>query len=191
MSHTIYHTRALILKTKNMRESNKLVYLYTERFGFIYASIQSVRELKSKMRYHLHLYSIVEIDLVSGRNIWRITGLNEIRSSFCFVNTKWYGLVSLFSDTLIRLCTGEERNEQLWNEIILFFNEIKEGDNNLLHEYEIIIMIRTLFTLGYWEEEDITLEVKGPYSENILNHVKKHKLKYIIKINDSFNDSQL
>ncbi len=191
MSHAIYQTKAFILKTKNMRESNMLVYLYTERFGLIYANAQSIRELKSKMRYHMNKYSFVDIDLVLGRNIWRITGINEIKSSFSLSNTIWYRLVSLMSDVLLRLCTGEEKNEQLWHEISLFLDEPNKGKNTDSDEYEIIIMIRILSALGYWNEEDIILSSKDPYIDGIINHVKDNRVFYIDKINNSLYESQL
>lgn len=189
MSHAIYQTQALILKTKNMRESNKLIYLYTEKFGLIYASMQSVRELRSKMRYHVHPYSLVEVDLVSGRNIWRVTGVHELKSSFNIVGTPWYGLVSLVSDTLIRLCAGEEENKLLWNEIILFLGNFEFEDK--LIEYEIIIMVRILYVLGYWSEVGVILKSENPYNNNVFFYINENKTKYIKQINESLYDSQL
>jgi len=35
MSHAIYQTKAVILSSKNMRESNKLLVFLTEKFGLI------------------------------------------------------------------------------------------------------------------------------------------------------------
>ncbi len=191
MSHAIYQTPAFILKTKNMRESNKLVFLYTQKFGLLYASMQSVRKLQSKMRYHVHPYSLVDVDLVSGRNIWRITGIHENISSFLFAETPWYRLLSLVSETLLRLCRGEEKNELLWNEIVIFFENIKDEYEIFIMEYEYIIMIRILYTLGYWNDEDIILKTKNPYQKNFFKYVHEHKIEYIKKINQSLHDSQL
>ena len=190
MSHAIYQTQALILKTKNMRESNKLVYLYTQKFGLIYASMQSLRELKSKMRYHVHPYSLVDVDLVSGRNIWRITGIHEKESAFDLVDTPWYRLVSLVSDTLIRLCVGEEQNQILWENVALFLDNLK-GNEEHKNEYEIIMMVRILHALGYWNEDDAFLIEANPYRDEIFSQVRKNSMEYITKINNSLHDSQL
>lgn len=191
MSHAIYQTPALILKTKNTRESNKLVYLYTKKFGLIYANMQSLREMKSKMRYHLHPYSLVDVDLVSGRSIWRITGIHEKESAFNLVKTPWYRLVSLISDTLVRLCTGEEENELLWRDIILFFENLNVKNEKFMEEYEIIMMVRVLHALGYWNSDDLILKEENPYLEVFFKHVKENQKKYIKKINESFINSQL
>ncbi len=191
MSHAIYQTPALILKTKNTRESNKLVYLYTKKFGLVYANMQSLRELKSKMRFHIHPYSLVDVDLVSGKSIWRITGVHEKITSFDLVGTPWYRIVSLVSDNLIRLCTGEEQNEVLWNNIMLFLENITPENEKNIREFEIITMVRILQSLGYWNSDDVVLQTDNPYQIDIFNHVKKNKILYIKKINQSLNDSQL
>jgi len=191
MSHAVYQTPALILKTKNTRESNKLVYLYTEKFGLIYATLQSVREIKSKMRYHMQAYSLVDIDLVSGKSIWRITGVHEKISSFTYVETPWYPLISIISETLIRLCIGEEENEKLWSEINLFFQNLNTENEFYIKEYEIIVMVRFLYSLGYWDEIDMLIQTDEPYSREIFDYVKANNLRYIKKINQSLYDSQL
>jgi len=191
MSHAIYQTPALILKTKNTRESNKLVYLYTQKFGLIYANMQSLRDLKSKMRYHMHPYSLVDVDLVSGKNIWRITGIHEKISSFEIVHSPWYRLIALVSDVFIRLCRGEEENEILWDNIVLLFDNFIKKNEVYIKEYESIIMVRILHALGYWNSEDKILQVKNPYQEEIFQYIKDNHILYIKKINQSLYDSQL
>ena len=191
MSHAIYQTPALILKTKNMRESNKLVFLYTKKFGLIYASMQSVRKLQSKMRYHIHPYSLVDVDLVSGRNIWRITGVHEKISAFDLIETPWYRITSLISGTLLRLCVGEEKNDMLWNSIMMFFENFNDKNSHYVSEYEVVIMVRMLHSLGYWNSNDIILQQENLYQKNIFEHIKKQRIYYIKQINASLYDSQL
>lgn len=191
MSHAIYQTPALILKTKNTHESNKLVYLYTQKFGLVYASMQSLRELRSKMRYHIHPYSLVDVDLVSGKNIWRITGVHENRSSFELVDSPWYRLVSLVSDMITRLCIGEEVNEHLWNDLALFFDNLKKENEDYLDAYEIIIIVRILDSLGYWDTRGIILESKNPYNHRVFEYINFHYNHYIQKINEALHSSQL
>jgi DNA repair protein RecO (recombination protein O) len=191
MSHAIYQTSALILKTSNTKESDKFIYLYTEKFGLIYATMQSLRELKSKMRYHIHPYSLVEVDLVSGKHIWRVTGVHEKISAFKFIETPWYSLISIISETLVRLCAGEEQNESLWNDIDLFFNNLSLENEVHIKEYEIITMVRILYSLGYWDDIDELLKLKNPYTAETFLKVRKKNLSYIKKINQSLYDSQL
>src|SRR5690606_33112169 len=94
MSHAIYQTPALILKTKNMREANKLIILYTRQFGLLFVSSQSIRVLSSKMRFHTSSLSLVDVDLVEGRDIWKLTGIHENISALTLAGTSWYDLSS-------------------------------------------------------------------------------------------------
>ena len=134
MSHAIYQTSAIILRTKNMRESNKILTLYTQRFGLIYATLQSVRKETSKMKFHTQLYSLVVVDVVRGRDIWRITGIHEKYSSFSFLESPWYVLIDRIGSTTLRLCRGEEPEPQLWNDYELLYQYVAEGN-----EYESVI----------------------------------------------------
>jgi recombinational DNA repair protein (RecF pathway) len=191
MSHAIHHTQALIVKTKNISESNKLVYLYTEKFGLIYASMQSLRELRSKMRYHIHAYSLVDVDVVQGKSIWRITGVHEIVSGFSVVNTPWYRLQSLVCDMIQRLCAGEEQNQALWNDVVLLFKKIEDEQHHYHDMYEYIIIVRILYHLGYWSEYDIVINTENPYTHDIIQHVEQKKVEYIQNINTALAESQL
>lgn len=191
MSHAVYQTPALILKTKNMRESNKLVYLYTKKFGLIYASMQSLRDLRSKMRYHIHPHALVDVDVVQGRNIWRITGVHEHQSAFQKLDTPWYRLQSLVCDMVHRLCIDEDTNESLWNDIHMLYDYMYHHDALYHDVYEYIIMVRILYHLGYWSTHDTVVEVDNPYVPHIVEHVAQHKAEYIKKINEALHDSQL
>lgn len=193
MSHAVYQTKAFIIKIKNMRESNKLVYLYTEKFGLLYASMQSVREMRSKMKTHVQCFSVVDVDIIAGRSIWRIVGIHEDYSSFCLVGTPWYRLVSLVSDMILRLCVGEEQNEKLWFVVDTMFQNFSLEHISHVHEYEILTMSALLNSLGYWQSGQLIL----PYNKSLLYHqdnflyIKKNKINFIKKINQSLIDSQL
>ncbi len=191
MSHAIYQTKALVLKTENSKESNKVVYLYTEKFGLVVAHMQSLRELRSKMRYHVHPLSLVVVDLVSGKNIWHITGVHEEKSSFVFAGTPWFRLLSLFSETLLRLCGPEEENKTLWYALEHLFQYIEtSAEVNPFSEIEIVFLVESLAALGYWDEHDkfFSFEI---YSKELFQYIQKYKKMYIKKINEALISSQL
>jgi len=194
MSHAIYQTRALVLKTKNMRESNKLITLYTKRFGLIYAAVQSVRKLESKMRFHVHTLSIVDIDLVEGRDIWRITGIHEYHPSHGFAGTSWYELADRIAHILMRLCAGEEPHEQLWKDISSLYILIHKHQDTEAESHQVIELImisRTLYHLGYWEGEELFIHDPEPFSPACYKEVLSDKKKIMQKINQGIQDSQL
>jgi len=194
MSHAIYQTSALILTTKNMRESNKLLTLYTERFGIIYASTQSIRALKSKMRFHTHALSLVDVDLVRGRDIWKLTGIHEKKPAFNFVGTDAYTLIYNMSALLRRLCNGEESHDEIWKDIEQMYNflDLKETHSPEFFEIiEIVFVARLLYQLGYWEGEQEFLHIKNPFNKEIIEKLDVNTSYLINRINEGIQSSQL
>lgn len=190
MAHAIYQTSAIILTTKNMRESNKLIVLYTEKFGLIYCVMQSVRELKSKMRYHSNRYSLVTVDLVQGRDIWRIIGIHEDISALTFAGSLWYELIVKFSALIIRLSSSEEAHDELWQNFeYLYRNKDSINDENQEY-YEIIFTMRTLSVLGYWDGRESLLQ-SLEYKDEFFDYVQKNKNTIIQTINQRLHESQL
>ena len=200
MSHAIYQTPAMILQTSSMRESNKLAVLYTRDFGLIYVAAQSIREAKSKMKAHLHTCSLASVDLVRGRDIWRLTGIHEDLSSLSFAGTKWFALLDRYSSSLKRLCPGEEPNFDLWDDISELYEYIRE-DLSQPHKkifskedvaiIEIVLMARSLNHLGYWSGDELPLTSKHIYSSEIIDYVSTHKSLMFKKINEGLRRSQL
>ncbi|MCA9351950.1 recombination protein O N-terminal domain-containing protein [Patescibacteria group bacterium] len=189
MSHAIYQTRALILKTKNMRESNKLLVLYTERFGLIYVSTQSVRDLKSKMRFHTNTLSLVTVDVVQGRDIWKLTGIHEEYSSITLAGTAWYELLTRMASLIIRFSSGEESNTDVWHDIVRLYDHISVEEPN--ESIELIFVTRFLYALGYWEGSEPWLLTEYPFSPDMYTQVTESRPLIIKKINGAIQNSQL
>lgn len=194
MSHAIYQTPALILKTKNMREANKLIILYTREFGLLFVSSQSIRVLSSKMRFHTSSLSLVDVDLVEGRDIWKLTGIHENISALTLAGTSWYDLSSNIARVIMRLCKGEESNLALWEDIQSLYSymtdypEPSAKDRKIL---EIIIVVRILYHLGYWQGDDEITQTGNFFDTSIHTYVETHRKKLISGIHDAFEESQL
>ncbi len=78
--HHIHHTNALILGSRNRGEANRVFTILTREMGLIHAVAQGVRLNKSKLRYALTDYSYAKIDLVRGKEVWRITSATPVNS---------------------------------------------------------------------------------------------------------------
>lgn len=74
MSYHIHTTDAFVLSLLPRSEGSAQVELLTRDFGFLFAHAQGLRELKSKLRYHVTPYALVHVSLVRGRELWRLTG---------------------------------------------------------------------------------------------------------------------
>lgn len=76
--HTIHHTRAVILKSQPSKEADKLFWLFTEDFGLVRAVATGIRKSGAKLVSQLVDYSIVDVDLVRGRDVWRLVSATAV-----------------------------------------------------------------------------------------------------------------
>lgn len=192
MSHAIYQTKAVIVGKKNMHESNVLYILYTERFGLVYVSAQSIRSARSKMKFHMQLFSLVIVDLVEGKDIWKLTGVHQHTASLSFSDSEWYCLFARVAGLLVRLVKGEEAHTVLWKDyesLYSFISNTKMQHN--LKALELIFVTRTLYHLGYWDREEEYLYDIHPFQEKYLEHVLSLQATLIYEINQRIIDTQL
>jgi len=176
-----------------MRESNRLLVLYTEAFGLVYVSAQSIREIKSKMRFHTSRLSLVTVDLVEGRDVWRLTGIHEEVSSMTFADSPWYPMLDRIASVVFRLCRGEEANQALWNDIAFLYDRVTSmtDSESLLDTIEIAIVARILYHVGYWSGEEDIVTKESSDIMNHLDYVVQHRPSFIKRINQGIEASQL
>lgn len=70
--HTVHHTKAVILKSQPSRESDKMFWLFTQEFGLVVAVATGVRKASAKLKGQLVDYAFIDVDLVRGRDVWRL-----------------------------------------------------------------------------------------------------------------------
>jgi DNA repair protein RecO (recombination protein O) len=151
--HHIYTTKAIIIKSISSGEANRFYFLITKDLGFIKASAQGVRLLKSKLKGHLQDFSIVNVSLVKGKEVWRITGSEVVENEILIKNAeKMYVTKNIFS-LLLRMLHGEEKNESLFECVDNFYNFLlkNELDKDQLKNIEILTVLRILHHLGYFK----------------------------------------
>ena len=192
MSHTIYTTEGFILKSINFGEANKYFFIFTKDFGLIKAAAQSVRHLKSKLRYNLEDFSFGQISIVRGREIWRITSAEK---SFDFKEVEKFLLISRIFSLLLRLLHGEEKNDLLFNSLkagfsFLVSNDLTEQD---LANFECIMALRILSSLGYiGKMGDFDQFTVSPYfTPELIMAMSALKTQAILEINKSLKETHL
>ncbi|MFA6536694.1 MAG: DNA repair protein RecO [Candidatus Paceibacterota bacterium] len=195
--YTIYTTPAFILKSSPRGESNQLYTIFTKDFGLLRASAQGVRFLKSKLRYKLQEFNLVEITLVRGKEHWRITNVGHEQSLF----TEFKGqkpvlaILARVFNLLRRLLHGEEKNEQLFDhlsETVKFFQS-QSLDSSELTNLEYILVLRLLHSLGYLgSSPEVEEFVASPFwSGEVLVKMGSWKKQALSMINQSLQETQL
>ncbi len=194
MSYHIYHTRGLVLWSTPAGESNRFYKIFTEELGLIGASAQSVREERSKLRYVLQDFSWVTIDLVRGKEVWRITSAGEGAILGIKGDSFRLKLFARMCSLVLRLVHGEGREDNLFHDLTLM-TEFLEKDSvgtKLELAFEAIVALRILAHLGYIDGakyEDFLYP--APLSLNVLEEFEKIRTATIPVINNALHASQL
>lgn len=196
MSHTIYTTEGFILKSVNFGEANKYFFIFTREFGLIKAAAQGVRLLKSKLCYGLEDFSLTQISVVRGREIWRLTSAEK---KLKLIEIEKLVLLSRIFSLLLRLLHGEEKNVLLFESVkegLLFLEKYNMQDKNkeeVLANFECIMALRILSSLGYIGKlGDFDQFTTSPYfTPELLVAMSTLKSRAIMEINKSLQETHL
>jgi DNA repair protein RecO len=192
--HHIYHTEGIILGSRNYGEAGKYYSIFTRDLGMVHASAQGVRKMSSKLRFILQDYQYVKIDLVKGKDFWRLTSASKTNLLENLSSKKEAYLVFInIAKLLKKLLAGEEANTSLFNDLLngLFLLE-KHDKKEELHNIEIITVLRILDNLGYIGGNGVfnTL-TKSPFEENLLFETAKRKNQILSQINQALKETHL
>ena len=184
--HHIYHTKSFVIGSYNRGEANKILVLYTREMGLVRAVAQGIRLNKSKLRFGLQDFSYASVDLVRGRDIWRVTSGSTI-TSFPFARSQRQPLILIarISRLIERLCDGEEANEKIFDDFIQAFSASREA-------LELHLVLRIMNTLGYIGESEILADyLASDFNSSKIESLLKEKQSIIAHINRALNESQL
>ena len=192
--HHIHHTEGIILGSKNYGEAGKYYSIFTRDLGMIYASAQGVRKMSSKLRFILQDFAYLKIDLVEGKDFWRVTSasktgmLEEVSRNSATLRV-FFNIASL----LKRLLAGVEPNATLFEDLINGLSILEKietkGD---LRNVEAIIVLRILNNLGYiGGSEALQNLIKSPFEENLIFEVSKSRAKVLSQINKALKETHL
>lgn len=192
----MYHTEGIILNSFDTGESNRFFYILTKDLGLLGVIAQGVRELKSKLRYSLNTLSHTHIDLVRGKEVWRATNTQNLRSFSSLLNDKEkIALYARLSFLLRRLMPGESAHERLFEEFLsgLDFLERETLNTEELRSFETLAVLRILKELGYWGEAKKFEEFLGEtqWSREELLRFSQVRIEANTYINHALRESHL
>ncbi len=191
--HHIFHTEGFVLGSKNYREADKYYYILTRDFGLIYASAQGIRKISSKLRFVLQDFAYIRVDLVRGRDFWRITTASKTNLLEFVINPIALGITANISKLLRRLLAGEEANEKLFMDLVSGFSVLEKAkDKKEAHNIETIIVLRILNNLGYIGEGKISDEfILSPFEGDLIFQASENRNKILREINKALKETHL
>ena len=195
MSHKIHHTEGFVIAGSNYGEANRYLSIFTRDFGLVRASAQSLRKATSKLRFSLQDFSYSKVDLVRGKEIWRVTNAKKLSGYEKFnKNLESIKMLANIFRLIKRLCHGEEENPELFVYLqeIYSFLEREELDAEDIKNFECVSVLKILHCLGYiGESSDLSIFVSNNLSHSMLGQAKLARRTLIGEINKSLRESQL
>jgi len=143
-------TEAIILKSADSNEVDKLLTIYSEKMGKINISAKGVKKVESKLRYSIEAISYVQMILVEGKNFLILKDAVIIDQ---FLNIKKdlekIKIAKRLAELIDEAIVGEEKDEDIWKFLLKSFKDLDSGK-----EFNIKSFQKNLIKLlGYDPEE--------------------------------------
>lgn len=191
----IYHTEAFVIGHRNSGEADRIFYLYTKDFGFVRAKATGIRKLESKLRFSLQIFSHVYIDLVRGKDTWRITSGGSINYfSHISRNASSLKIMAQISKLTQRLCAGEEANASIFSDLVDTANYLNKPDITIAQQKssELTLVLRILHNLGYiGATDELSHYLHDEFDLSDVKYEDLSKKTILFEINRALKESQL
>jgi len=171
--------------------------IFTKELGMVDASVQAMREIRSKLRMGLSDLTFSDLSLVRGKNIWKITGASSCYNLFeCFRDDRVkMDVAANIAALLKRMLSGEEKNKEMFILIASGFEWLKEErlSEREVKNFEAVMVMRILNFLGYAGDKLKFEEfLRGAeWSREILDNMAKKRTEALKEINVWLKESQL
>lgn len=182
------------MSSRNYGEAGKYYSIFTRDLGMVYASAQGVRKMSSKLRFIMQDFAYLKIDLVQGKDFWRVTSASK--TNLLEDITKNSEALAVFSNVarlLKRLLAGEDPNEHLFQDILkglLVLEKSEKKDD--LRNIEVVMVLRILKNLGYiGQDKDFDSLVESPFEEGLIFEASKSRIKILSEINKALKETHL
>ncbi len=189
--YSIITSLGFVIDSRPYGEAGKIFSILTSDLGLVRAAAQGIRLEKSKLRYHIELYTLGQFSFVKGKDIWRLTSANRIEVPD---EKKLDELLAKLALVLKRLLQGEASHPELYG---LIEEVVQNFDFSLLNDQdwsmlETLTVIRILHALGYINERDIP---KSAYvdknSLELVRSLVQYRKSLNQEINRALRESQL
>ena len=187
-----YHTDALVLGSRDIGESDKMLSLYTREFGLVRGRCGGVRAGKSKMRYSLQNYSLANVALVRGRIGWRLAGARALRGA-PEKDIKGIGAFARIAKLVTRFVAGEEANKNLFEILSGAHSALMRKKCEAWATIELVCVARVLHALGYISSEALktALLTHTTYTEVNLREADTIRDELLRTINQAISETHL
>ena len=159
-----YSSEGIILARRNFGEADRILVVFSRGQGKISLIAKGIRQLKSKKRGSLEVFSQINFQATKTKSIDILTEV-EIKNSFLSLrkDLKKVAMAYYFVEVIGRSLGENQKSEKVFDILLESFEELKVRETQLRDLKEKFIC-RVLVALGFWpkgeklENADLILE---------------------------------
>lgn len=142
---THYRSTGFVLKKQDIREADQLFSVFTKDFGRVEVLGRSIRKIESKLRPHIEIFYLTEIEFVQGRTYKILTDAILIdKFSNLRQNLKGLTFAHKIAFVFDKLIKGQEQDLKLWQLLTETFDKLN-SQRFIYHDF----LWQFLTVLGY------------------------------------------
>lgn len=146
----IFRDEVIVLKSRDFKESDKLLVLFGRRRGKFSAIAKGIRKLSSRKRGHLETFSLCKVSCAEGKSIDIVIEADVVKAldtkDIEYEEYDRIGFAAFVLDRFIPFGTTE-------NDIFDFWLEYFDTDHSSMSTRNFVL--KTLRNLGFVSNEDI------------------------------------
>ena len=125
-------TEAIILKSADFNEVDRLLTVYSQKLGKINISAKGVKKLESKLRYSIEPISYSHLIFVEGKKFLILKDAVLI-DQFLKIkkDLEKIKIARELADLIDEAMVGEEKDEDVWKLILLTLKSLNKGEISL------------------------------------------------------------
>lgn len=158
-----YSTEGIVLSRRNYGESDRILVVFSKKFGKLSLLAKGIRKIKSKKRGHLEIFSKIKFSAVSGRGMDIITEAETINDfSGVRINLNKITLAYYFCEVVNKITHEDGNPSVVFILLSLALEQLEQTTELKKHRLKFIYDL--LIEMGYWPENkkmidaDIVLE---------------------------------
>lgn len=178
-----YTTEAFILKQYEQGENDLVYKVWTKDFGIIFVLARSIRKINAKLRPIAKKNNFLVMTLVKGKEIWRLTGIEESKERF-FENQYALEVKKIIAQAIDKFVEEKKTYKKLFEKFKSLILE-ETGEIFEIKKLKLLIYYLVLVDTGYADakkigakdlEEYKNFSISDFYTHMILNEkeVKEH-----------------
>lgn len=131
-----YKTKGIILKRTNLGEADRILTIYTDRYGKVKAIAKGVRKTLSKLAGHLEPFCLVNLSIAEGRNLDIVTDAEIVK---CFIKLrnrlKTTNIAYYLAEIIDKMTAENEAHPEIFELLEEVLENLDNGQNKLLLAY--------------------------------------------------------